>query len=67
MMLGSLTHTSLMDMCWSITPPTWRQTCGSFLQSRNSKVIFYFLTILGECFCLEHILFCLLHAWYVAG
>ena len=64
-MLGSLTHISLMDMCYNITPKTWRKTCTSFLESINSKVIFYFLTILGECFSLVPILFCLLHAWYV--
>src|SRR3954463_10353307 len=59
MMLGSLTHISLMDMCYNITPKMWRKTCTSFLQSINSKVIFYFLTILGECFlsCAHSLLF----------
>ena len=40
-MLGSLTHISLMDMCYNITPKTWRKTCTSFLESINSKVIVF--------------------------
>jgi hypothetical protein len=61
MMLGSLTHISLMKGCYKITPETWRMTSSDFLPSKVLKENFYFLTTLRECFYLLDILCCLLN------
>jgi hypothetical protein len=57
MMLGSLTHISLMKICYKITPKTWSMTYSHFLPSKVLKGKFYFLTTSSECFYLVQILF----------
>jgi hypothetical protein len=57
MMLGSLTHISLMKRCYKVTPKTWRMTCSHFLPSKVLKGKLYFLATSSECFYLVHIFF----------